>query len=335
MKIFSSIFLLTCSIFLFSCTSAPRQSAGQLYCLEAIHLGGMDQWILIQGNSPENPVLLWLHGGPGSAQMPVSHHYDRELLDHFTIVHWDQRGAGKSNPRDFDESTLTFQQFIRDAHDLTGMLKKRFKTEKIYLIGHSWGSQMGIVLAARYPEDYYAYIGMGQLVDPGRGQVIAHKWLSGQIEKSGKSKDRKRLDRLGDPPYPDHDDYVDFIHLVDACGGGFDISFAKMIKIAFKSPEYKTRDYLAWLRGANRGSGPMWEASQKFRASEAAPEIDIPVYFFNGKNDYNTPLELVREYYTELKAPKGKHLVVFENSAHTPCFGEPEEFNRWMIQVEK
>lgn len=138
----------------------PRSIAS----LEKIKLGGMDQWILIRGNDVSNPVLLWLHGGPGAAQMPIAHHFDKNLEKDFIVVHWDQRGAGKSNPKDFDEQTMTFEQFITDAHELTQYLKRRFNTEKIYLVGHSWGTQLGIKMVQLYPEDYFAYIGIGQAV---------------------------------------------------------------------------------------------------------------------------------------------------------------------------
>lgn len=105
--------------------------------LEMVELGGMDQCILIRGNDLSNPILLWLHGGPGSAQMPVVHYFNGELEKDFIVVHWDQCGAGKSNPRNFDEQTMTFEQFLNDAHELTQYLKKRFSKEKIYLVGHS------------------------------------------------------------------------------------------------------------------------------------------------------------------------------------------------------
>lgn len=95
--------------------------------LEKVTLGDMDQWILIRGNNIKNPVLLWLHGGPGAAQMPVAHYFNGALEEGFIVAHWDQRGAGKSNPLDFDEQTMTFEQFLTDAHELTQYLKKPFQ----------------------------------------------------------------------------------------------------------------------------------------------------------------------------------------------------------------
>ena len=130
--------------------------------LTALEIGGLEQWILVRGEDQSNPVLLWLHGGPGSAQMPVHRAFNRELEKEYVVVHWDQRGAGKSNHSGFREETMTLDRFIEDAHELTKYLKDRFDQEKIYLLGHSWGTQMGILTVQRYPDNYHAFISVGQ-----------------------------------------------------------------------------------------------------------------------------------------------------------------------------
>ena len=301
--------------------------------LEKIEIGGMDQWILVRGNNRNNPILLWLHGGPGAAQMPV-YKYTADLEKEFVVVHWDQRGAGKSNPKDFDENTMTIQQFINDTHELTQYLKKKFMQEKIYLLGHSWGTQIGIEMAFKYPEDYFAYIGMSQLVDPKRGNEIAYNWLMEKVKEKGNQKDTKTLVDIGLPPYKEHDRFVKFINMVNRFGGSFDLSMLNLAWTALQAPEYELKDYMAWINGANRGSGPMWEETQKINTIEQFNKIDIPVYFFSGKNDYNTPLKLVEEYYEVLQTKK-KDLVIFENSAHTPCFNETEKFNLELFRVKE
>jgi len=332
------------SIFVSGCASVStqliRDKKGNIIpesiaSLEKVKLGGMDQWILIRGNDVSNPILLWLHGGPGSAQMPVAHHFNGALEKDFIVVHWDQRGAGKSNPKDFDEQTMTIEQFISDAHELTQYLKNRFNKRKIYLVGHSWGTQLDIQLAHKYPDDYYAYIGVSQVVNGYASNEIAHKWLTEKIKKRGKIKDLKRLEKLGSPPFTDHDKYVKFAKMVDSYGGGMDVGFVKLAWIVLSAPEYSLRDYFRWIRGANRGSGPMWEETSSFDAFKEVTELQVPVYFFSGRNDYNTPLELVRRYFEVLKAPKDKQLIIFENSAHTPFMKEPEKFNMEMVRVKE
>lgn len=303
--------------------------------LERISLGGMEQYILIRSHDKDNPILLWLHGGPGSSQMPIAHQYDRELEKEFMMVHWDQRGAGKSNPSDFNEQTMTYDQFITDGHQLTEYLKERFNKDKIYLLGHSWGTQIGLELVSRYPEDYYSYIGVGQVVNREMHHKIGYDWLLEQIKAGDNKKDLEKLQDLGNPPFSKHDNFVKYIQLVDEYGGSFDLPFSKLLWIALKAPEYTFGDYLAWFDGANRGSGKMWkeEAYSSFNAIDRFPELDIPVYFFMGKNDYNTPLEATKEYYNNVNAPS-KQLIIFEKSAHTPFLGQPEKFDKELIQVK-
>ena len=321
-------------------TPSFRDAAGKLppqsiAALEKHTLGGMEQWLLIRGQDTRNPVLLWLHGGPGAAQMPIARRTTGALEADYVMVHWDQRGAGKSNPRSFDTRTMTVEQYLTDAHELTVYLKQRFHKQKIVLLGHSWGSQLGLLLAAAYPEDYAAYVGLGQLINPREGPEIAYAWLKAKLAAEGKSKELKRLAEIGPPPYAEHDRYVSFILMVDAQGGSFDCGMGRLARMALGAPEYRGGDYLRWLRGSNRGSGPMWEATQTFDALAQVPALDIPVYFFNGRHDYNTPLALVKDYYFSLEAPAGKELVVFEHSAHTPFIAEPEKFIRELRRVRE
>jgi len=302
--------------------------------LESVELGGIEQSILIRGRNKENPVLLWLHGGPGAAQMPLAHELDNELEKEFVLVHWDQRGAGKSNQSGFDETTMTFEQFLDDAFELVQYLRQRFKRDKIYLLGHSWGTQLGIELVARHPEMFYAYIGVSQLVDNRKGVEIAYDWLIEQITENEDKTSLNRLHEIGTPPYR-HSDYREFADLILLYGGNFDVSMKQLVLIALRAPEYNYHDYIRWIRGANRGGKPMHREGQMqaVNVRETITLLEIPVYFFMGEKDYNTPLQLVQEYYTILDAPF-KEIVTFENSAHTPFLGEPDKFTRELIRVK-
>lgn len=308
--------------------------SGSISRLEEIDIGGMKQWIQIRGEDVSNPVLLWLHGGPCSAQMPIAQYFNKRLEKDFVVVHWDQRGAGKSNPRDFDETTMTFEQYLEDTYQITQYLKRQLSKEKIYLLGHSWGSKIGLTISRQRPEDYYAFIGVSQLIaNNEKSQDISYKWLLDRIERKNKA-DLKKLEQLGLPPYNEHKEYIKFINLVGAYGGGMDVSMAKLALIGLRSPEYRLSDFVRWLDGANRGSGPMWETYITWDAFKEVPEVDVPVYFFSGKDDFNTPMQLVREYFEVLKAPKGKKLIIFENSSHTPFIKEPEKFYTEMLKVK-
>ena len=139
-------------------------------------IGGMTQWVLIRGADRTGPILLWLHGGPGSAQMPI-HRVTAALERDFVVVHWDQRGAGKSSPPGFDPTNMTLEQFLIDAREVTALLRERVGGQPIIVLGHSWGTMLGARLVASWPEDYAGYNGVGQQVDTMRGAEMTLDWL--------------------------------------------------------------------------------------------------------------------------------------------------------------
>ncbi|TVR67489.1 MAG: alpha/beta hydrolase [Spirochaetaceae bacterium] len=306
--------------------------------LEAVEIGGMEQWVLIRGTDRSNPVLLWLHGGPGAAHMPIAGGWAAELEEHFVVVHWDQRGAGKSNPPDFDESTMRLERYVRDVHEMTAWLQQHLGQERIYLIGHSWGSELALHVLQERPENYVAYVGVAQVVNRELASEIAYRRIGDALEEEGNARDRRRLRRLqelGPPPYRDHSRYVEFMGIVNDHGGSYDVGFASLAVRATRAPEYRFRDYRAWLRGANRGSGPMWAepAYRDFDARREVPRLEVPVFFIMGERDLNTPLEAVRSYYEVLDAPRGKELIVFEEAAHTPFFQDEERFVNVLVEI--
>ena len=335
MKWLSLIFLLL--LFASGCTGKTEEIPAENAIAElfSTEIGGMQQWTLIRGENKDNPVLLWLHGGPGSAQMPIHHAYTKDLEKEFIVVHWDQRGAGKSNTSEFREETMTLDRFINDTHELTTFLKKRFDQEKIYLLGHSWGTLLGINVVSRYPDDYHAFISVSQVIDPASADSIAWNWLQKKVMESVSQDDMRTFENLGNPPFDEHTRFVKFIHMIDAYGGGMDASFIELLWKSLGASEYTVMDYFRWFEGANRGSGSMWEETRNVNLFSTIDTLQIPVYFFTGTKDYNTPSQLARQYYELLTAPAGKYLVTFNKSAHTPFIAEPRKFNREIVRVKK
>ncbi len=308
---------------------------GSIAELEKVKLGGMEQWILMRGEDKDNPALIWLHGGPGSTQMPLAHHLDNELEEEFVVVHWDQRGAGKSNPRGFEENTMSFEQFKADGLELIEYVLERLDKEKVYLLGHSWGTCLGIELAASHPEHLHAYIGVSQVVNDRRAVQIAYEWL---IETASEKEDRDRiefLEDLGEPPY-DHSEYRQLARLVREYGGNFDLELWRIALIALRAPEYRVIDYFRLLGGMNRGGAPLHddEGMLHFNYLETVPVLEVPAFFLVGAKDYNTPSELVEEYYEKIEAPR-KDLIIFEDSAHTPFLKETGLFNQTLIEIKE
>lgn len=310
---------------------------GSVATLEKVELGGLDQYVLMRGWNESNPVLLWLHGGPGAAQMPLAHRYDRELEKEFVVVHWDQRGAGKSNPADIDLDTINIEQYIEDAHELTRYLQDRFGQEEIYLLGFSWGSFLGLNLIDRYPEDYIAYIGVSQIVDGYRTHDIAYPWLKSRIVAEGNERDLRRLKELGDPPFlDDYDKFVTFSSMVNSYGGNYDISFEELYRVGIRAPEYRLVDFRRWMNGYRRGGRPIWDERDfaELNLIEEIPAVDVPTYFIHGERDYMTPLEPAIDYYEQIEAP-AKDFTIFNDTAHTPFLAEPYKFLLELTQIKE
>jgi pimeloyl-ACP methyl ester carboxylesterase len=295
--------------------------------LEDVELGGVKQWILIRGCDTSNPVLLHLHGGPGAADVSVARHFDTELVKHFVVVHWDQRAAGKSFNPTIPRETMTREQLISDTRDLADMLRERFHTPKIYLLGHSWGSELGILTAGRYPELFYAFVGVSQVVEYDEAERISYEFVLDKAKQTGNATALQELQAIT-PPYKNRDELLVQRKWLEYFGGQShsDLSFHDLMKIALCSPDYTLLDGLKYFRGADFSSSCLWEEGKKTNLFQQVPQIDIPVYFFIGKYDYNTPGELVMQYFGALKAPEGKHVVFFENSSHMIPYESPKEY---------
>jgi pimeloyl-ACP methyl ester carboxylesterase len=283
-----------------------------------VDVGGMTQWLLIRGANRRAAILLWLHGGPGAAQMPI-HAVTAALERDFVVVHWDQRGAGKSNLESFDAATMTLDRFLADAREVTAFLRKRVGDQPLIVVGHSWGTMLGARLVARWPEDYAGYIGVGQQVDTLQGAALALAWLRSIGAAS---------EFLGRAPedFRDHDLYVRLMQALEAQGGGMNVSLASMLPRALAAPEYSLRDYWRWFDGANRGSGPMWQEYLGRNLMEDVRRIPVPMLLVAGAHDMNTPVTLARAWFDTIEAPRGKQMVVFEGSGHAPFLTETPRF---------
>ncbi len=310
-------------------------SSESIAILEEVEIGGVEQWLLMRGEDRSDPVLLWLHGGPGSSLMPASWYFDRKLEKDFIVVHWDQRGSGKSNSWHFDYEELTLEQYVQDANEVTAYLKQRLDKDKIYIIGYSWGSRFGLRLAERYPEDYFALISLGQVVSPMRDHVVTYRRVMEKASQQSNEKDIERLETLGTPPFTEHADYTVLREMAQQYGGGTDYSFIMLGWLGIQSSEYRLRDYILFLKGYLNGLKAMWEESITFNAFSEAARLELPVYFLIGAKDLYTPIELVREYYEFLDAPMGKELIVFEDSGHAPFMSEPEKFHQELLRIKQ
>jgi pimeloyl-ACP methyl ester carboxylesterase len=303
--------------------------------LEKVRLGGVDQWILVRAEDQSKPVLLWLHGGPGSPTMPVASQHDMELVKHFVVVHWDQRGAGKSYSPKIPKNTMVVDQFVSDTYELTQVLAERFDVSKIYLIGHSWGSQVGILTIARHPDAYYAFIALGQFVYSTEGDAVGYQFALDQADSEKNKKALEELEAIGSPPWTTVEQRSTIARWIDAFGGtGRQFTTEDYLRELINSPEYTLQDLFGYVRGMAFSANSMLANGEYSRVNlfEQAPKVDVPVYFFQGRYDYSTPGDVVERYYEILEAPK-KSIVWFEQSAHFPQWEEPQKFVDELLSI--
>ena len=170
-----------------------------------VKIGGLEQWITIRGEDRKNPVLLLLHGGPGDATNPWGYAGFRNWLKYFTVVQWDQRGAGRTFGRNgaAAASTITIERMVQDGVELAELLSKRLQKDKIVLVGHSWGSTLGVFMAKARPELFHAFVGTGQVADPARNYAVAYAALIEKASREGNARAVEELKAVGPPPYKD------------------------------------------------------------------------------------------------------------------------------------
>jgi len=299
-----------------------------------IMLGGSNQWIQIKGESAENPVLLFLHGGPGFAQTPYSHFDSKKLKKHFIVVNWDQLGAGKSYNKEINPKTMTVNKFLNDTYELVQYLKKKFKKEKIFIVGHSWGSVLGLYTAINHPKDIYAYIGMGQAIDLLQGEKDAYNFTMDKAKEMQDSVAIKTLNDIGMPPFKGgFQSLIKQRILLGKYGGAFhNIGYKEIEKIRLSSPYYTDIDQKNYMQGYGFSQYCLWDQLMEINFFNEKKELKIPVYFFEGRYDYGTPFALVEKYFDVMKA-SCKEIVWFENSGHFPNLEETEKYQDELIKI--
>ena len=308
---------------------------GSIATLEKIQLGDSEQWVSIRGNDVSNPVLLFLAGGPGGSQLTTARHELAGLEEHFVVVNWEQPGAGKSFYA-VDRSTLTPEDYVGYGHELVLHLRERFGVDKVYVLGESWGSALGIMLVQDYPELFHAFIGTAQMVAFLETDLIAYDFAINWAQEKGDTQRVAELRAQGPPPYyGDNVAWQQVNYLRDTYAymnqdPAIDTSFNTPRDLG--SPEYGLLDIINWARGPLDTLGVVYQQLWDVDFREQAPALDVPVYFLTGRHDVNAPPALIEEYYELLDAPH-KEIVWFERSGHSPWVSESEKFVDVMVNT--
>ena len=306
---------------------------------KAIEIGGIQQWITVRGRDRDAPILLVIHGGPAAPDLPNRYLYEPSWADYFTVVQWDQRGGGKTyelnDPKAVGPS-MSKERMIADAEEVVKYLRATYRRDKIFVLGHSWGSLIGLSLAERQPDWLYAYIGVGQIIDMRRGEKLSYDWTLAQARKAGNDKAVAELTAMA--PYPEADGSVP----LDKLGAErkWSIVYGGLIhgRQAYDtlentekiSPDYSEADFKA----IDEGSGftlPKLLPDMMSADFTKLTRLGCPLVFFAGRYDYTTPSSLMEEWFAKVKAPK-KKFIWFEQSAHMIYEEEPGRFLVHLVQ---
>ena len=299
-----------------------------------VAINGLEQGMFIQGRDPANPVLLFLHGGPGMPAYWLDRRYPTGLQQHFTVAWWEQRGTCLSYQSGIPPHTMTLEQFASDAIAVTDYLRRRFAQQRIYLMGHSWGTYLGIQLAAQEPARFHAYIGVAQITHQIRSERLSFEYMLRRYRERGDRRMVRRLERVPLPlavPLPPV-----YEALRDKAMHGLGVGTTRQMRSvvtgiflpSLKFPEYTMREKVDLWRGKrfSRRSG-LWDRMLATDLTRRVTRLEIPAYFLHGIHDHTVSHELAREYAASLQAPL-VGFYTFTRSAHSPLFEEPRRMRQ-------
>jgi pimeloyl-ACP methyl ester carboxylesterase len=302
--------------------------------LVKVRLGGVDQWVSIRGHDVDNPLLLHLSGGPGSSDVGWLRTLNAELEEHFTVVVWEQRGVGKSYPALDPVSTFTLDRLVADGLELTAWLAARFDEQKIYLTGNSWGSTLGVLMAQKHPELFWAYVGTGQMVSQRATDTTLYEQLLDYADRTSNPGLRRELEAFGRPPYRDVLGYakvMEYYDVLEPYERTAEFEHARGLSGFFPS-EYSLVDSWNELRGFADMGGLLYPQLQGIDFRVSVPRLELPVYLVQGAHELSARSVFANEWIADLQAP-AKFTYVFENSGHNPDAEEADRFNNLMAEV--
>ena len=206
-----------------------------------VTVGGVVQRLWFRGMNAGSPAVILLHGGPGTSETALFRHFNADLERHFLMVYWDQRGTGRSYRRGIPTATMTIDQFVRDLDEVVEIVRHRFGKARVVLLGHSWGTALGIVYAARFPDKVAAYVGIGQVADMREGERLSYQYARSEARRREHRSAMQALDRIGEPPHT-VDEMLTSRKWVERFGGSFhgDMSTGKLIWAALGTDEAKS-----------------------------------------------------------------------------------------------
>jgi pimeloyl-ACP methyl ester carboxylesterase len=292
-------------------------------------IGGIDQWVMLRGERAGNPPLIMLHGGPGLSETGLFRRFNSPLEKDFTVVYWDQRGAGKSFSPAIPRSSMTVERFVTDLDELVDAVREELGREKVAIFGHSWGSALGAIYAARFPEKVAAYAGSGQVGDWAASESASYAFALAEARRLGRRGIEKKLLAIGPPPHSAASLWTQRTCLSRLEGRMRPKALWKLARAVLSDRDSSVFRMPGAMRGFRWSLEVMWDEVVRINLIELAPELRMPVFFLLGRNDHWVPPETSVAYFDRLSAPS-KELVWFERSGHEPFMDEPADFNAAM-----
>jgi proline iminopeptidase len=310
-----------------------RIISGSIATMETLTIGGIPQHVWFRGVSRANPPLILLHGGPGASESALFRHFNSALEQHFLVVYWEQRGAGRSYHADIPTESMNIDQFVTDLDELVELVKHRFEQDKVVLLGHSWGTAIGTLYTARHPEKVAAYVGVAQIADMPHRDRLSYQFALAEARRRDNAGAVSELEKIGPPPYASLDDRLTVGDWVERFGGMFhaDLSTGKLIWAALGGDEANLIDLVKFGQG-NRFSLELLDGEiSRLDLTQRYRSFAVPMFFLLGRYDHHVSAMLAAQYFETITAPC-KRLVWFEQSAHNPPFEEPDKFNQVLIE---
>lgn len=307
--------------------------------LEEVELGGVAQSILIRTQNISNPVLLVLHGGPGATLIPFIEYIQPTVLEkNFTVVHWDQRGAGKSYDPSLTLDDLSAENLISDTVELTNILRQRFEQDKIFLTGHSWGSALGFLVIQQDTTPYHAYIASGERISWVDSHQAGFEWVKHKANETQQTEILEQIAKVEPFDVTDSKDVAVLYQGLAHYRGGDVYTVGlwdEMMGYAMggKSPYYTMGEINSYLDAMKVTQQAIEPFATSYDLRKTSTKWDIPIHFIQGEYDYNAPETLSRAYYDSLDVP-AKSYTVIKNAGHTMMYDNPDAWAAALIDIK-
>ena len=294
---------------------------------EYVLINGIHQYLFHSGTTDENPVLLFLHGGPGSSAALFAHAFQDKWEELFTVIHWDQRGTGKTLTKN-PEAYPTVDMLLQDVLEIVHYLKSRYHKQKIVLLGHSWGSVLGSLFIKDHPEEVAYYIGVGQVMNKLASERLSYAKVKEVIVQANDSRDLKKLEALGDYPGAQFDtQWLKKSLQLRKLQGKYHLtrkSNVSPLKTLLTSPLFQFSDLSALIKG-NKANKELMAFLGSFDVNTNPGEYQVPLYYIAGEDDWQTPAALTHDYVQRIKAPDNK-ICIIPNAGHMTMVDQPTLF---------